>query len=102
MPNCGKNNIHTRNLHWINTKNIVLIPKKKGAEDITDYRPISLIHGFAKIVAKVLSRHLAPRMNDILSNAKARLSSLEASMTTSCLFVTTQDGFTVERRKPYY
>ncbi|KAK1680973.1 hypothetical protein QYE76_041821 [Lolium multiflorum] len=31
---------------------IVLLPKKDGAEEITDFRPISLIHGFAKIVAK--------------------------------------------------
>jgi mannosylglycoprotein endo-beta-mannosidase len=63
--------LRTRNLHWLNTANIVLIPKKDGAEEITDYRPISLIHGFAKIVAKVLSMRLAPRMNDIVSHAQS-------------------------------
>jgi hypothetical protein len=35
--------LHTRNLHWLNSVNIVLIPKKEGAEDISDFRPISLI-----------------------------------------------------------
>jgi mannosylglycoprotein endo-beta-mannosidase len=62
-------NLHTKNLHWLNTANIVLIPKKEGTEDITDFRPINLIHGFAKIVAKILSCRLAPRMNDIVSHS---------------------------------
>jgi hypothetical protein len=44
--------------------------KERGGEDITDFRPITLIHGFAKIVAKVLSRRLAHHMNDIISNAR--------------------------------
>jgi hypothetical protein len=63
--------LRARNLHWLNTANIVLLPKKDGAEEITDFRPISLIHGFAKIVAKVLSSRLAPRMNDIISQAQS-------------------------------
>ena len=63
--------LHTRNLHWLNSANIVLIPKKEGAEEITDYRPISLIHGVSKIVAKILSRRLAPHMNDIVSQAQS-------------------------------
>jgi hypothetical protein len=63
--------LHARNLHWLNTASIVLLPKKEGAEEITDFRPISLIHGFAKIAAKVLSRRLAPRMNDIVSQAQS-------------------------------
>jgi hypothetical protein len=40
--------------------NIVLIPKNDGAEEITDYRSINLIHGFTKIVAKVCTTRLAP------------------------------------------
>ena len=63
--------LHTRNLHWLNSANIVLIPKKEGAEEITDYRPISLIHGVSKIVAKILSRRLAPHINDIISQAQS-------------------------------
>ena len=46
--------LHTSNLHWINSANIALILKKDGAECISDFRPISLIHAIAKILTKVL------------------------------------------------
>ena len=36
--------LRTSNLHWLNSANIVLLPKKDGAEGVADYRPISLIH----------------------------------------------------------
>jgi len=49
------------------TQPTVLIPKKDGAEAITDFRPISLIHSFAKIIAKVLALRLAPHMSSIVS-----------------------------------
>jgi hypothetical protein len=44
----------------VNGALITLIPKKEGAEKVQDFRPISLIHGFAKLVAKVLATRLAP------------------------------------------
>jgi hypothetical protein len=75
--------------------------KKEGVEDITHFRPISLIHGFAKIVAKVLSRRLAPRVNDIVSNAQCAFIKIEASTTASCLFVIMQDGYTGGRSPRY-
>ena len=59
--------LHKNNLKRLNSANIVLIPKKEGAEDIIDYRPISLIHAFDKIVAKILLLRLTPRMNDLVS-----------------------------------
>ena len=54
---------------WLNSANVVLLPKKDGAEGIADYRPISLIHAIAKILAKVISMRLAPHMNALVSNA---------------------------------
>jgi hypothetical protein len=53
-------NLHAENFHWLNSANVVLIPKKEGAEAILDFHPISLIHGVAKIVAKMMSTRLAP------------------------------------------
>ena len=47
--------LHVNNLHWLNSANIVLIPKKDGAEDVSDFRPISLIHAVAKIIAKMMA-----------------------------------------------
>ena len=63
--------LHTTNLHWLNSANIVLLPKKDGAESIVDYRPISPIHGIAKIIAKVLSIRLGPHMSTLVSNAQS-------------------------------
>lgn len=41
----------TRTAHFnlLNSASVVLIPKKEGAEGIGDYRPTSLVHGFAKL-----------------------------------------------------
>jgi hypothetical protein len=64
------NILNVRHLQWVNSANIVLLPKKEGAEEITDYRPISLIHAIAKIIAKMIALRLAPLMNDLVSNAQ--------------------------------
>jgi hypothetical protein len=56
-----------RDLNLLNKANIILIPKKEGAEDIRDFRPISLIHAVAKIITKILALRLAPFMNDLIS-----------------------------------
>jgi hypothetical protein len=42
--------LHTSSLQWLNSANVVLLPKKEGAERIGDYRPIGLIHAIAKII----------------------------------------------------
>jgi hypothetical protein len=62
-------NLQTSNLHWLNSANIALIPKKEGAEEITDFRPISLIHAIAKLISKMMATRLAPHMNKLVSNA---------------------------------
>lgn len=55
----------------LNTASIILLPKKDSACTISDFRPISLIHGIAKIVAKILSLRLAPKMNELISNCQS-------------------------------
>jgi hypothetical protein len=62
---------HAENFHWLNSANIALLPKKEGAEEISDYRPISLIHGLAKIIAKALALRLTPHMDDLVSHAQS-------------------------------
>uniref|UniRef100_A0A452ZZM7 Reverse transcriptase domain-containing protein n=1 Tax=Aegilops tauschii subsp. strangulata TaxID=200361 RepID=A0A452ZZM7_AEGTS len=63
--------LHTTNLHWLNSANIVLLPKKDGAESIVDFRPISLIHAVTKLIDKVLSSRLGPHMSALVSNAQS-------------------------------
>ncbi len=44
--------------HRLNTTFIALIPKKPSSVEIKDFRPISLVTGLYKIVAKVLTNRL--------------------------------------------
>ena len=54
-------------LYLINQAYIVLFKKKGGgANDISDYRPISLIHSFAKLFIKALATRLAPLMHQLV------------------------------------
>jgi retron-type reverse transcriptase len=63
--------LSTQNFHILNTANMVLLPKKDGADAITDFRPISLIHGIPKIIAKAMARRLGPKMNEIVSRSQS-------------------------------
>lgn len=49
-------------LDRINKALIVLIPKKQGADDLQDFRPISLVHNLVKIFSKILACRLAPKL----------------------------------------
>ena len=42
----------------MNATFVVLIPKKVDAEELKDFRPISLIRGVDKIIAKLLAERL--------------------------------------------
>jgi hypothetical protein len=63
--------LHVHGFHWLNSANIALLPKKEGAEEVSDFRPISLIHAIAKIITKMLATRLAPFMNELISNAQS-------------------------------
>jgi hypothetical protein len=43
----------------LNSANVILIKKKERAQAIGDYRPISILHSIAKLLAKILSNRLA-------------------------------------------
>ena len=67
----GFSNLRGDHFQWVNMANIVLIPKKDGAEYISDLRPISLIHAMAKIVAKMMASRLAPFMHVLVSRSQS-------------------------------
>ncbi|XP_050217744.1 uncharacterized protein LOC126668597 [Mercurialis annua] len=51
----------------LNTAFLILIPKFKGAVNIKDYRPISLINSIFKFLSKILAKRLAPLLPSIIS-----------------------------------
>jgi hypothetical protein len=56
-----------RNFGKINCAYITLVPKKSDAEEVGDYRPISLVHSFAKLFSKLLANRLRPKMEKLVS-----------------------------------
>jgi hypothetical protein len=55
------------NFQQLNSAYITLIPKVIGAERVKGFRPISLVHSFAKLVTKLLANRLAGRLHDMVS-----------------------------------
>jgi hypothetical protein len=51
----------------ISSSFVTLIPKSKGPSRFSHFRPISLIHGLYKIVAKLLSTRLRRVLTDVIS-----------------------------------
>ena len=56
-----------RNFEQLNSAYITLLPKKEDATNIKDFRPISLVHSFAKLITKLLANRLAGRLNQMVS-----------------------------------
>lgn len=55
-----------RSFHLLNEATMVLLRKTDNPAAVGDYRPISLMHSFGKLVTKVLARRLAPHMDAIV------------------------------------
>ena len=49
---------------------LLLIPKKEGAEDLRDFRPISLVGSVYKLLAKVLPNRLKSVMGEVISDSQ--------------------------------
>jgi hypothetical protein len=59
---------HRKFVKSINATFIAFIPKKPGAVDLKDFRPISLVSSVYKIIAKVLANRLRRVVEKIISN----------------------------------
>lgn len=55
-----------RSFNLVNDAFMILLRKKDDAVEIKDYRPISLMHSFGKLVAKCLARRLAMVLNELV------------------------------------
>jgi len=56
-----------RRLELLNSAYLTLIPKKVEALEPKDFRPISLVHSFAKLVTKMLANRLAPFLDRLVA-----------------------------------
>ncbi|RVX21348.1 Transposon TX1 uncharacterized 149 kDa protein [Vitis vinifera] len=54
----------------LNSTFLLLIPKKKGTEDLRDFRPISLVGSVYKLLAKVIANRLKSMMGEVISNSQ--------------------------------
>lgn len=63
-----------RNFESLNSAYITLLPKKNGADQPKDFKPISLVHNFAKLVTKIMANRLATRLQQLVSTIKVLLS----------------------------
>ncbi|GJS76418.1 RNA-directed DNA polymerase, eukaryota [Tanacetum coccineum] len=54
-----------------NSSFITLIPEKQDAKLVKDFRPISLIGSFYKIIAKILANHLSMVISDLISDVQS-------------------------------
>jgi hypothetical protein len=50
---------HVSKFELLNTTFITLVPKTSDVIQVKDYRPINLVHNFAKLVTKVMANRLA-------------------------------------------
>ncbi|RVX23479.1 putative ribonuclease H protein [Vitis vinifera] len=61
---------HSSFLKSLNNTFLVLIPKKSEAEDLGDFRPISLLGGLYKLLAKVLANRLKKVVGKVVSTTQ--------------------------------
>lgn len=49
----------------------MLVPKKDGVKELSEYRPISLVCSLYKIISNVLSVRLKKVMGEVISNTQS-------------------------------
>lgn len=58
--------LDSRSYHLLNDALMILLPKTHNPTKLKDFRPISLMHSFGKLLSKGLALRLAPRLADIV------------------------------------
>lgn len=58
-------------LEKLNSASVVLIPKTEVAQNPKEFRPISLLHSFAKLVAKILAIRLSKQIDNLISPSQS-------------------------------
>jgi hypothetical protein len=61
----------SRKLWLLNSAYLTLIPTKEEAVTPKDFRPISLIHSFAKLVTKIMANRLTPFLDVLVATSQS-------------------------------
>lgn len=75
--------LNSEGFELLNSANIILLPKKADVMQVTDFRPISLIHSFAKLFAKLLANMQALLLDSLVSKCQSAFIKKGASTITS-------------------
>jgi hypothetical protein len=59
--------MNQQRLQFLNQAFVALIPKKPNTKRLSDFRLISLIHSFGKVISKLLANMLAPVLGKLVS-----------------------------------
>ena len=62
--------LHNKFEKSLNATFLALVPKKNGASNIRDFRPISLVGSVYKILAKVLANRLKEVLDQLISESQ--------------------------------
>jgi hypothetical protein len=68
---CQEFHEHCQFERSLNATFVSLIPKKHGADELKDFRPISLVGGMYKIIAKLLANRLTAVLGKIISSSQS-------------------------------
>jgi hypothetical protein len=56
-----------RSYYPVNQALMILLRKRKDADNVKDFRPINIVHSFCKLLTKVLTLRLVPHMNNLVA-----------------------------------
>ncbi|XP_019170410.1 PREDICTED: uncharacterized protein LOC109165884 [Ipomoea nil] len=81
----------------LNETNIILIPKKKTQEMVSDYRPIALSNVVYRVMAKVITARMKPVMDSIISESQSAF--ISERLITDNILVAAEVGHYLNRKQ---
>ncbi|XP_019175839.1 PREDICTED: uncharacterized protein LOC109171159 [Ipomoea nil] len=81
----------------LNETNIILIPKKKTPEMVSDYRPIALSNVVYRVMAKVITARMKPVMDSIISESQSAF--ISERLITDNILVAAEVGHYLNRKQ---
>ncbi|XP_019160490.1 PREDICTED: uncharacterized protein LOC109157064 [Ipomoea nil] len=81
----------------LNETNIILIPKKKTPEMVSDYRPIALSNVVYRVMAKVITARMKPLMESIISESQSAF--ISGRLITDNILIAAEVGHFLNRKQ---